>query len=149
MASLLPYFDWKGPFPENIAQLKLQEAIGILRLSDPGVDEVLAHFEQPGKIDLADFMERHYMFNMPAERFGYLTGRSRSTFIRDFKKQFGTTPQRWLTRKRLELAHYELTQHRKRPVDVYLEAGFEDLSHFSFAFKKQFGYAPGAVPYTH
>ena len=25
------------------------------------------------------------------------------------------------------------------------KVGFEDLSHFSFAFKKQFGYAPSAV----
>lgn len=28
------------------------------------------------------------------------------------------------------------------PVDIYLETGFENLSHFSYAFKKQVGYAP-------
>jgi len=145
LASLLPYFDWQGPFPQEIAHMKLHEAISILRLSDPGIDEVLANFEAPGKIDLVDFMEHNYMFNMPLARFGYLTGRSRSTFIRDFRKHFGTTPQRWLTRKRLELAHYELSQKQKRPADIYLEVGFEDLSHFSFAFKKQFGYAPGTL----
>jgi AraC-like DNA-binding protein len=26
--------------------------------------------------------------------------------------------------------------------DVYLDLGFEDLSHFSFTFKEQFGVAP-------
>jgi AraC-like DNA-binding protein len=82
------------------------------------------------------------MFNLPLEKFGYLTGRSLSTFNRDFRKTFSSTPQKWLTKKRLELAHYQITEHSKKPVDVYLEVGFEDLSHFSFAFKKQFGYIP-------
>ncbi|WP_423735219.1 hypothetical protein [Chitinophaga caseinilytica] len=36
------------------------------------VDKVLANFEEPGKIDLADFMEKNFMFNMPLEKFGYL-----------------------------------------------------------------------------
>lgn len=142
LASLLPYFDVEGPFPVNIAAMKINEAISILRLIDSGIDNVLANFDEPGKIDLAGFMEKNFMFNMPMERFGYLTGRSLSTFNRDFRRHFGATPQRWLTQKRLELAHYEIIQKRKKPVDVYLEVGFEDLSHFSFAFKKQFGYPP-------
>ncbi|HMQ59732.1 MAG TPA: helix-turn-helix domain-containing protein [Flavilitoribacter sp.] len=33
----------------------------------------------------------------------------------------------------------------KRKADVYLELGFEDLSHFSFAFKKAFGRTPTQV----
>ena len=85
------------------------------------------------------------MFNMPLDKFGYLTGRSLTTFKRDFKKAFNTTPQTWLTQKRLELAHYQLMQKKRKPVEVYLETGFENLSHFSFAFKKHFGYAPTEV----
>jgi AraC-like DNA-binding protein len=53
------------------------------------------------------------MFNMPLEKFAYLTGRSLSSFKRDFNKAFNTTPQRWLTQKRLELAHYELSEEKK------------------------------------
>ena len=30
----------------------------------------------------------------------------------------------------------------KKPSEIYLELGFEALPHFSFAFKKRFGYAP-------
>lgn len=142
LASLIPYFELQDPFPENIASLKINEAISILRLIDPDIDNMLANFEEPGKIDLTNFMEKNFMFNMPMEKFGYLTGRSLSTFIRDFKKHFNATPQKWLTQKRLELAHYQLSEKRKRPVDIYLEVGFEDLSHFSYAFKKHFGYSP-------
>lgn len=142
LASLIPYFDMEGEFPENIASLKIEEAINILRTIDPSVDHVLANFDAPGKIDLINFMQRNFMFNMSLEKLGYLTGRSLSTFNRDFKKIFQTTPQRWLTEKRLELAYYHLTEKKKKPTEVYLEVGFEDLSHFSFIFKKKYGLSP-------
>lgn len=28
------------------------------------------------------------------------------------------------------------------PSEIYVDLGFEDLSHFSYAFKKQFGFSP-------
>jgi AraC family transcriptional regulator, exoenzyme S synthesis regulatory protein ExsA len=145
LASLIPYFDVEGAFPENLALLKITEAISILRTIDPTIDSVLANFEDPHKVELVSFMEKNYMFNMPLEKFGYLTGRSLTTFKRDFKKAFNTTPQKWLTQKRLELAHYELAERKKKPVEVCYETGFENLSHFSFAFKKHFGYAPTSI----
>jgi AraC-like DNA-binding protein len=142
LSSLVPYFDLQEEFPEKLASLKITEALTILREIDENIDNVLANFEEPGKVDLAKFMETHFMFNLPLEKFGYLTGRSLSTFNRDFRKTFQITPQKWLTQKRLELAHYQIAEHAKKPIDIYLEVGFEDLSHFSFAFKKHFGYIP-------
>ena len=130
----------EGTFPENIASLKITEAISILRNINKDIDGVLANFEEPGKIDLVSFMEKNFMFNEPLEKFGYLTGRSMTTFKRDFKKAFNTKPQKWLTKKRLELAHYQLSEKKGKPVEVYYEAGFENLSHFSHSFKKLYGY---------
>jgi AraC-like DNA-binding protein len=140
--SLIPYFELKGPLPETIAAIKIEEAITILRTIDPDIDHLLANFEEPGKISLTNFMEQHYMFNLTMDKFGYMTGRSLTTFKRDFKKTFQTTPQKWLTEKRLELAHYQIREKKRKPSDVYLEVGFENLSHFGFAFRKRFGYAP-------
>lgn len=145
MASLIPYFDIEGNFPDELATLKITEALNILRMVDTGVDSVLANFDAPGKIDLVNFMQRNFMFNMSLENLGYLTGRSRSTFNRDFRKLFGTTPQKWLTDKRLELAYYHLAEKKKKPTEVYLEVGFEDLSHFSFIFKKKYGFSPNQL----
>jgi AraC-like DNA-binding protein len=31
------------------------------------------------------------------------------------------------------------------PSEVYVDVGFEDLSHFSYAFKKMFGAAPTKI----
>ncbi|WP_127137040.1 AraC family transcriptional regulator [Flagellimonas oceanensis] len=145
LASLIPYFDIQNDFPQHIASLKINEAISILRTIDPSVDMILANFETPGKIDLVHFMEKNFMSNLPLEKFSYLTGRSLTTFKRDFGKAFDTTPQRWLTRKRLELAYHELVEKGKRPVEICYETGFENLSHFSFAFKKQFGASPSQL----
>ena len=144
--SLLPYFELADALPEDIAAFKVEEAIRVLRAIDPDADGLLGHFEEPGKLDLAGFMEQHYMFNLSLEKFSYLTGRSLTTFKKDFKIIFKNTPGRWLTMKRLELAHYLIFEKKKRPSDVYLDVGFEDLSHFSFAFKKHFGYSPKEIP---
>lgn len=148
LASLIPYFEMQEEFPENIASIKITEAVSIITTIDKEIDNVLADFEEPYKIDLATFMEKNFMFNLPLEKFGYLTGRSLTTFKRDFNKAFSITPQRWLTKKRLEAAHYLLAEKNKKPVEVYYETGFENLSHFSFAFKKQFGYSPGQLQKT-
>jgi AraC-like DNA-binding protein len=145
MASLIPYFDVDGEFPDELAFLKIAEAINILRLINPEVDSVLGNFDAPGKIDLVSFMQRNFMFNMSLEKLGYLTGRSLSTFNRDFKKLFNTTPEKWLIDKRLELAYYHLAEKKKKPTEIYLEAGFEDLSHFSFIFKKKYGVSPNQL----
>ncbi|MGF6929152.1 AraC-like DNA-binding protein [Chitinophaga sp. W2I13] len=145
LASLIPYFDLGENLPRDIAAIKIEEAISILRSIDKSVDGLLADFDEPGKIDLSDFMERHFMFNMTMDRFGYLTGRSLATFRRDFKKTYHTTPQKWLTEKRLQLAHYQMSEKKRKPIDVYFEVGFENLSHFSSAFKNYFGYPPNAL----
>ena len=144
-ASLLPYLELEHRLPEQLLAGKVTEAIEVLRSLDQRSDGVLADFAEPGKINLVEFMEANYRFNLPLAKFSYLTGRSLTTFKRDFKKAFQLSPQRWLTQKRLTLAHYQLAEKKRKPVELYLEVGFENLSHFSVAFKKQFGYSPTAL----
>lgn len=140
--SLLPYFDVRDELPEELVPIKIQELLTIIDSVDKRMSSILGKFHEIGKIDLEQYMEAHYMFNLPIERFAYLTGRSLTTFKSDFKKTFKNTPGRWLTEKRLNLAHYKLSHENKKASDIYLSVGFENLSHFSFAFKKAFGYSP-------
>lgn len=144
LSSLIPYFKMKT-VSGDIASLKIMEAITILRSIDKEIDQVLGNFEEPGKVELMGYMEKNFMFNLPLEKFCYLTGRSLSTFKRDFQKAYNLSPGRWLLLKRLELAHFKLAVKKQKPVDVCYEVGFENLSHFSFAFKKQFGYTPSTA----
>lgn len=145
-ASLTPYFDLESELPEKIVSVKIEEALTILRTIDKTIDNYLIDFSHSEKINLVEFMEKNFMHNMKMENFGFLSGRSLTTFKRDFKKAFNETPQKWIIQKRLELAHYHLFEKKRKPIDIYLEIGFENLSHFSFAFKKHYGYAPTELP---
>ncbi|MBX3240070.1 MAG: helix-turn-helix transcriptional regulator [Chitinophagaceae bacterium] len=136
--SLMPYFAQPEKLTPTLAHLKTNEAIELL-LRKPALKNFLFDFSEPHKIDLEAYMNRHFSYNIPLEKFATLTGRSLSTFKRDFAKIYSTTPEKWLQKKRLEQAHFLITQQNKRPTDVYLEVGFENLSHFSTAFKKEFG----------
>lgn len=140
--SLIAYLNSGAPMTEAIKQLKVQEIALLLLQCQPELAGILLDISEPGKIDLKDFMQRNFKFNVPLERFAYLTGRSLSTFKRDFEKLYGITPSRWLQQKRLDEAFYLITKKRQKASDVYIEVGFENLSHFSYAFKKAFGKAP-------
>jgi AraC-like DNA-binding protein len=144
MNSLLPYVE-TGIANNDLQALKLREAIVILLQTDPDIKNVLFDFSDPGKIDLESFMEKNFHFNVQLQRFAYLTGRSLATFKRDFEKLYHTTPNRWLQQRRLQEARYLIKEKGKPVSDVYLEVGFEDLSHFSFAFKKAYGVAPSKI----
>ncbi|TLV00907.1 helix-turn-helix domain-containing protein [Dyadobacter luticola] len=145
MDSLLPYYESDKTPNQQLVALKLREAILVLLQSYPEIKETLFDFSEPGKIDLEGFMNKHFHFNVQLKRFAYLTGRSLATFKRDFEKIFHISPSRWLVQRRLEEAYYLIKEKGKAPSDVYLEIGFEDLSHFSFAFKKAYGVAPSRI----
>ncbi|HTE26662.1 helix-turn-helix domain-containing protein [Flavitalea sp.] len=145
MDSLMPYVQNEGLINDQLQLLKQREALLILLQSAPDLKNILFDFSEPGKIDLESFMQKNFHFNVQLNRFAYLTGRSLATFKRDFEHIFQTSPSKWLLQRRLKEAHYLIKEKGKAPSDIYLEIGFEDLSHFSFAFKKMFGMAPSRL----
>lgn len=143
--SLRPYQQLAQPAHAPLQALKVREAALLLLHVAPALHAVLFDFTEPGKIDLAAFMEKNFHFNVPLSRFAYLTGRSLATFKRDFAHLFRQPPGRWLVQRRLREAYFLLKEKGQLPSQVYLEVGFEDLSHFSFAFKKAYGQAPSRL----
>ncbi len=137
--SLEPYYNSNDQINETFVDVKREELLLILLKNDPELANVFFNFGIPEKINLEEFMNRNFRFNISQERFSFLTGRSLSTFKRDFQKIFGTNPASWLKKKRLDEAYFQISKQKQKPSDVYLEVGFENLSHFSIAFKKEFG----------
>jgi len=137
--SLTPYINKSKEATPKLATLKINEAIEILLHVDPDLKYFLFDFSKPYKIDLEKFMNKNYMFNVPISTFAIMTGRSTSSFKRDFVTIFNTTPKRWLLEKRLEEASYLIKYKNEKAVDIYLDLGFENLSHFYTAFKNKYG----------
>jgi AraC-like DNA-binding protein len=140
--SLTPYFNEQGQMDKAFFDLKREELLLILLQLQPELSGVFFDYGIPGKIDLEEFMERNYKFNVSLDRFAYLTGRSLSAFKRDFKTIFNETPNRWLVQKRLQAAYFLIGNKHEKPSQIYQNLGFEALSHFSFAFKRHFGLTP-------
>lgn len=146
--SLDPYFNKEGKIEKDFHNIKRKELLLILLKQKPALKNIFFDFGKPEKLDLQEYMNRNYRFNVPLERFAFLTGRSLSAFKRDFQQTFNDTPGNWLMQKRLREAHFQINKKGKKPSDIYLELGFEDLSHFSFAFKKLFGHSPTSLTDT-
>ena len=140
--SLKSYTDSSGKIKAAFEDVKYEELLIILLQNQPELAGIFFDYVQPEKINLEEFMNRNYKFNVSVERFAYLTGRSLSGFKRDFKSIFNQTPNKWLVQKRLQEAHFLIQKKNEKPSEIYLELGFEALSHFSFAFKKLFGLTP-------
>ncbi|MEI6950743.1 AraC family transcriptional regulator [Paraflavisolibacter sp. H34] len=143
--SLQPYFDQPDRLTPVLTELKTKEAIELLLTVNPALEEVLFHFGEPHKIDLEAFMLQNYRFNVSVDSFARLTGRSRAGFKRDFEKVFKISPGQWLKQKRLQEAYFLIKEKGEKPSDVYLDVGFENLSHFSYAFKQAYGINPSAL----
>ncbi|WP_138476069.1 helix-turn-helix domain-containing protein [Dyadobacter bucti] len=144
--SIIPYARNSGAgMTDEMGILKVKEGVKLLLLALPGLRHFLFDFSEPYKINLERFMLSNFHFNVPIEKFAQLTGRSLAGFKRDFLKTFGAPPRHWLQDKRLtESKHLIETKHEK-PSAIYLDLGFESLSHFSRSFKKKFGMAPTAL----
>ena len=144
-ASMTPYFDPEVKPKDDFMNLKLQEGLLALLHIDKRFAPTLFDFNEPWKIDILEFMNENYMHEFTMNEMAHYTGRSLATFKRDFKKISDLTPEKWLIRKRLEVASIKMKEGGKKVVDVYAEVGFKNPSHFSTAFKKQYGISPTAA----
>jgi len=140
--SMTPYFDSAIKPSDQIMKLKMQEGVYSLLNIDKNFYSCLFDFTEPWKIDIINFMDKNYMYDFSVEDIANYTGRSLASFKRDFKKISSLPPQKWLIEKRLKVAHDNLFNNNVKVSDVYLEVGFKNLSHFSTAYKKQYGYSP-------
>jgi AraC-like DNA-binding protein len=143
--SLLPYVEQFKKTNRKLAAIKTNEAIELLLHLKPSLKSFLFDFSEPYKIDLEKFMAQNFHYNVPIEHFAKLTGRSLAAFKRDFNQVFKSSPRKWLQEKRLTEAYRLIKQKKRKPTEIYLELGFENLSHFYTSFKQKFGVTPASI----
>lgn len=136
-----------GNSKQNNAILARQKLLELLHLMSHGSQarEFIHRIQQlkrREKTSLRQFMEINFHKRLTIADYAYLTGRSVSTFQRDFKRLFNQPPKAWLTQVRLEKACALLEQHQLSIGEIGLEIGYDNLSHFIRVFRKFYGVTP-------
>lgn len=142
--SITPYYDSAVEPDAKWIEMKLVEGLYAVLRTDKNLYASLFDFTEPWKIDIIDYLNENYMYELSMEDIARYTGRSLATFKRDFKKVSDLTPQKWIIRRRLEKAHELLHAGAERVQDVMMDVGFTNLSYFSRIYKNAYGYPPTA-----
>lgn len=140
--SVIPYFDAGTEPSEEVLKLKMIEGLYVLLNTDRNIYASLFDFVEPWKIDIIDYLNENYMYDLSMEEIASYTGRSLATFKRDFAKVSDLTPQKWIIRRRLEAAHNLIRSGKKKVTEACYDVGFKNLSHFSKIYKETYGVAP-------
>lgn len=101
------------------------------------------------KSTIEDIMLENFQRNLKMEDFATLCGKSLSTFKRDFKTIYGTTPAKWLVDKRLEYAKTLLMKTNLNVNEICYESGFVNNSHFIRIFKSKYNLSPNKYRMEH
>jgi AraC-like DNA-binding protein len=141
---MVSYFRATEPPSEPLLRLKLRELIlGILvSRVNPALASYLRSVADSHGPSVRAIMEENFRYNLSLPEFAQLCHRSLSSFKRDFATEYGEPPGRWLLTRRLDYAAVLLRNNGMNVSQVVFESGFEDLSHFSRAFKERFGVPP-------
>ncbi len=142
MAGLEHYIsDSELPDEKTAADIKTDIAASLLSEHEE-LYPVLFDFNEPWKIDIFDFMEKHFVSDLSLAELASYTGRSLAGFKRDFAKISSLSPQKWIIQRRLDEALRLIVKEKMPVTDACFASGFKNRTHFVRAFKERFGVAP-------
>ncbi|WP_445738829.1 helix-turn-helix domain-containing protein [Niallia sp. FSL R7-0271] len=88
------------------------------------------------------YMEKNYTEHLTLTDLAEVCDMNKYTLLRSFTRNFGITPYRYLQTIRINEAK-KLLESGRKPIDVSMETGFADQSHFSNFFTEFIGLTPG------
>jgi AraC-like DNA-binding protein len=133
-------------FMENLLSIKFEELMLYLlqkygRNFESYLHSLIINEGSPFK----KIVESKIHSNLKLEEISFLCNMSLSTFKRHFINEYNAAPGKWLQQKRLLKAKETLEQGELKPSEIYSDFGYNNLSNFSIAFKKEFGLNPKDV----
>lgn len=144
--SLVSYSKENSPFRSEMVRLKFMELIYLL-LDGPYRKTIVtflldaARYEAPS---ITSVLEKYLYSSQTLEELAKLSGRSLSSFKREFAQQYGEAPQTWIRKKKLERAAFLLETSDKNIEEIAEASGFISAAHFARLFKEQYGKTPTA-----
>ena len=142
--SVLGYFiDASKPL-KSILELKAKELLLNIINSNQNL-EISSYLKNTALNELPslpNIMEANFCYNLSLDQFATLCNRSKSSFKRDFKNHYNSSPGKWLLEKRLSHAANLLKLDSDNISQIAYDCGFESLAHFSRTFKNKYGVPP-------
>lgn len=89
------------------------------------------------------YLEKHLADELSLDQLAEVAQLSKYQLIRKFRSDVGTTPWKYLIRKRIDKAR-ELLEAGMPPGQTAVETGFHDQSHLNRAFREETGTTPKA-----
>lgn len=140
--SLEPYFNEPEKTEGNLIKIKLLELLFNLAHTDNKILLQLMDLREHFRTDITAMVEENIMNSMSLNQLAVKSGRSLSSFRRDFLAIYNMPPSQWIRQRRMEKAKELLLNTTMTITDVCYTLGFESLAHFSRLFKSFFGHSP-------
>lgn len=125
-----------------LEHMALQLLVLALRSTLLAASDVAVCINRPGVKQAVDMMIECYRDVVTLEDIARAADMSKFSLIRQFREVMGDTPYQWLQQYRLRRACDELTNVRRRVLDVALDHGFNSVSAFNREFLRTFGMSP-------
>ncbi len=144
LESLRPYFNDEKSINTKLIKLKLLELLYDLEAKDESLIQQMLNQRPSSNINITPIIEDNLFLPVTLSDLAYLSGRSLSSFKRDFYAIYNMAPSLWIREQRINKAKELLNKTSNSVTDICITIGFENLSHFSRVFKEITGYTPSS-----
>ena len=129
---------------EMMIKTKLKEFILLITksVSAPSQLDFLAAMFKPNHSSLKEVVMNNIYSNLSLDEYAALCHMSTSTFKRQFKETFNSTPKKFINQQKLQKAIQLLGKEELRISDIAYECGFDSLATFNRLFKEEFSKSP-------
>ncbi len=141
------YLDNPQHLTEDIIQLKTKELISILVQPDQSKvnKNLFGDLFNTQERNFQEAIKKNLFEDLSMDDLAFLTGLSLSSFKRKFSSVYGTSPNKYITSKRLEKAQTLLNTTDLSISEIAYDCGFSDVGYFSKTFKKHYNLSPSDI----
>lgn len=143
--SLMPYFDDSMNIDDGLLKLKIMELLYDVIHSDNQMQQQILMLGQPTRKNINEVMEENFLNPVSVPELAYLSGRSLSSFKREFQELYHIPPTLWIRQRRLEHARHLLETTDASISEICYISGFENPTHFTRLFKELYGKSPSSM----
>ncbi len=137
-------FDNPSIADENLIVTKLKELLLLLSKSEnaSSINSFVNSLFVPFEYDFKDIIQNNIYSNLSIIELAQLSNLSLPTFKRKFAELYKVSPAKYILENKLEKSIHLLQFKTKQIAEIAYECGFETVSNFDKAFKRQFGKSP-------